>query len=416
MRANLMQTFYGIVASSSGQYTMASLEIEKNAVVSCSIRRWNCDDKIKTALLLHRGVACGLPSTWKSKKSYAAQDTRTTEGTDKSFLPCVSRADYDFHQATLQNNCVAIVPDDAFLSAVPLFIADPSIHSFISVYPLKTHFEIGITIDRELIAVFKMSPGFPNSLEGHLRRIQFYFSNLHMPSFPEHVYLIGETECSSDLFSLHPLSVTIAGKKFENDDEIRALGVALNQGVGIVPKFSGPGARSDLRYVRTGLYAASMALVTIAVIFAGAGLVANKRAALKISAYESRYQTTISKNRNVRNLLNENDALAKAILGFSNKNAAKTEWAAFLAQLGSQRPNGLYCELLGSEPVKGAPGSMRIAVSGWARSEKLAADFIARLQKNNRISNITLSSMEKNAKKPDICDFKILCILKIADL
>jgi hypothetical protein len=412
-----MQTFYGIVASSSGQYTMASIKIEKNAVVNCSIKHWNCDDKIKTALLLHRGVVCGLPSTWKSKKSYASQDTRTAEGTDKSFLPSVARADYDFHQTTLQNNCIAIVPDDAFLSALPLSIADPLIHSFISVYPQKTHFEIGITIDRELIAVFKMSPGSPNALEGHLRRIQLYFSCVRPPlSFPDHIYLIGKIEHSSD-FSLHSLSVTIAGKKFENDDEIRALGVALSQGVGtIVPRFSGPKARSDLRYARTGLYAASMALVIAAVIFTGAGMVANRRATLKISAYESHYQTTISNNRNVRNLLNENDTLAKAILRSSNKNAAKTEWGAFLAQLGSQRPSGLYCELLGSEPIKGSPGSMRIAVSGWARSEKLAADFIARLQKNNRISNITLSSMEKNAKKPDICDFKILCILKIADL
>ena len=396
---------------------MASIKIEKNAIVNCSIKHWNCDDKIKTALLLHRGVVCGLPSTWKSKKSYASPDTRTAEGTDKSFLPSVARADYDFHQTTLQNNCIAIVPDDAFLSALPLFIANPLIHSFISVYPQKTHFEIGITIDRELIAVFKMSPGSPNALEGHLRRIQLYFSCARPPlSFPDHIYLIGKIEFSSD-FSLHPLSVTIVGKKIENDDEIRALGVALGQGAGtVVPRFSGPEARSDLRYARTGLYAASMALVIAAVIFAGAGMVANRRATLKISAYESHYQTTISNNRNVRNLLNENDALAKAILGFSNKNAAKTEWGAFLAQLGSQRPSGLYCELLGSEPIKGSPGSMRIAVSGWARSEKLAADFIARLQKNNRISNITLSSMEKNAKKPDICDFKILCILKIADL
>jgi hypothetical protein len=412
-----MQTFYGIAPSSSGHYTMASLRIENNAIVNCSIKHWNCDDKIKTALLLHRGVVCGLPSTWKSIKSYTSQDTRTAEGTDKTFLPYVARADYDFHQATLQNNCIAMVPDDVFLSTVPLFTADPSIHSFISVYPQKTHFEIGITIDRELIAVFKMSPGSPNALEGHLRRIQLYFSCAHPPlAFPDHVYLIGGAGLSSDMFSFHPLSVTIAGKKFENDDEIRALGVALNQGVGTVPRFSGPGARSDLRYVRTGLYAASMALVTTAVLFAGAAVVANKRATLKINAYESRYQTTISNNGNVRNLLNENDSLARAILRFSNKNAAKTEWGAFLAQLGSQRPDGLYCELLGSEPIKGSPGSMRIAVSGWARSEKLAADFIARLQKNNRISNITLSSMEKNAKKPDICDFKILCILKIADL
>ena len=88
------------------------------------------------------------------------------------------------------------------------------------------------------------------------------------------------------MFSFHPLSVTIAGKKFENDDEIRALGVVLGQGVGIVPRFSGPGARSDLRFARTGLYAASMALITAAAIFAGAAAVANKRATLKISAYE----------------------------------------------------------------------------------------------------------------------------------
>jgi Tfp pilus assembly protein PilN len=77
-----------------------------------------------------------------------------------------------------------------------------------------------------------------------------------------------------------------------------------------------------------------------------------------------------------------------------------------------QRPEGLYFEMLGSEPVKGPPGFVRIAVSGWARSEKLVADFIEHLQKDNSISNISLSSLEKNEKKTNLCDFKIICILK----
>jgi hypothetical protein len=150
-----------------------------------------------------------------------------------------------------------------------------------------------------------------------------------------------------------------------------------------------------------------------AVLMTGAPLVANKITEIKINGYESQFRSTISNDREIKALLAENATIAKGIIKLREKSSAQTNWAPFLHLLGMQRPDGLYFEMLGSEPVKG-PSGVRIALSGWARSEKLVADFISHVQKNDRISNISLSSMEKNDKNPNLCNFKILCVLKIA--
>jgi hypothetical protein len=410
-----MQTNYGIVPTANGQYTLVTLTTDKHGVSCACVKRWNCDDSIKTALLLHRGVWCGLPAQWKSMKSRLAEHMRITETIGKAFSPGVLNADLIFHQTALKKNCTAVIADDAFLCTAPLFM-DPLIHSFITLYPRTTHCEVGITIGKELVAVFKMSPCSHQALEGHVRRIKEYFLRTcpHL-RFPEQEYLLtGEVDISNAPLNSCPLKLRIGDREFTNDDEIRALGAALAQKTGGVPEISGPSAASDLRLARTGLYAASVAVAITALLIAGLFFTAGKLTAMKLKSEESRFRSTLTNNKDLKDLLTENEALAKTILRLSEKSTAKTSWGQFLNLLGAQRPDGLYFELLGSEPIKGSSGMVRIAVSGWARNQKLAADFIARLQKADCISNITLSSMEKNDKKPNICNFKILCILKIA--
>jgi Tfp pilus assembly protein PilN len=411
-----MQTTHGIVPTDDGQYLMVSLQTAKTGAPRIAVKRWNCHDRIRTMLLLHRGIVCGVSSFWKSPNSQAPGNALAAEKAGAFFTPCTPRTTADIHLETLAGNCIALVPDDAFLCTVPLCFGDKSVHSFISVFPLPSHYKIGLVINRELVAVFDMAPCTSDALEAYVGRIQRYCARTRpLLPFPEHLYVLGnETGLKTGQFSLHPLNPIVGNHECKTYDEIRALGVALARTtcVGNVPEFPLSLAKSAVRLPRTLLYAASVLIVAVTLLLTGVSLVANKLTEFKINAYASQFQSTISNNKEIKDLFAENGALARMILQFRDKSSAKTNWAPFLHALGAQRPEGLYLEMLGSEPVKGSSGSARIAVSGWARSEKLVADFIARLQRDDRISNISLSSMEKNEKKTNLCDFKIVCILK----
>ncbi|MGB7566824.1 MAG: PilN domain-containing protein [Chitinivibrionales bacterium] len=411
-----MQTTHGIVPTDDGQYLMVSLRAPGAGAPRIAVKRWNCHDRIQTMLLFHRGIVCGVSSFWKSPKSQAPENTLAAEKAGTFFTALAPRTTADIHLETLAGNCVALVPDDAFLCTVPLYFGDKSAHSFISVFPLPSHYKIGLVINRELVAVFDMAPCTPEALEAHAGRISRYWARTfpHVP-FPEHMYALGsETGLKTGQFSLQHLNIIAGNFECTTYDEIRALGVALARttSVGNVPEFPLSSAKSAVRLPRTLLYAASVLMVIIALLLTGASLIADKLTESKINAYASQFQSTISNDKDIKNLLAENGMLANEILQFRDKSLARTNWALFLHALGTQRPEGLYFEMLGSEPVKGSSGSARVAFSGWARSEKLVADFIARLQKDDRISNISLSSLEKNEKKTTLCDFKIVCILK----
>jgi Fimbrial assembly protein (PilN). len=407
-----MQTIHGIIPTDDGQYLMVSLHAAKTNGPRVTVKKWTCHNRARTMFLLHRGVVCGIPSFWKSGKSRVPDTTLIAEKAGKFFTPCTSRTTYDIHLNALADNCIASVPDEAFLCTVPLYLGDPSIKSFVSVYPLPAHYKIGVVIDRELVAVFEIAPGPPDVLEAHVGRIKRYCAQTcPLLPFPEYVYILGK---ENNLKSAHTLNIIAGNYEFRTYEEIRALGVALVQYTGIVPEFSGPSVKSAVRMPRTLLYAASVLLVLAALLFTGVPLIADKLTEIKIDTYGSQFRSTISNNKEIKDLLVKDEALAKSILQFRDQSSAQTNWAQFLHTLGMQRPEGLYLEMLGSEAVKGSPGTARIAVSGWARSEKLVADFIAHLQRNSCISNISLSSLEKNEKKPDLCDFKIVCILKIS--
>ena len=412
-----MQTTHGIVPTDDGQYLMVSLQAPKTGAPRIAVKRWNCHDRIRTMLLLHRGIVCGVSSFWKSPKSQAPENTLAAEKAGTFFtalaLPEQPPTSIWKHWRAIASHWS---PTTHF-SARFLFTLEISrSHSFISVFPLPSHYKIGLVINRELVAVFDMAPCTPEALEAHVGRISRYWARTFPPlPFPEHMYALGnETGLKTGQFSLHHLNIIAGNYECKTYDEIRALGVALARttSVGNVPEFPLSSAKSAVRLPRTLFYAASVLIVIIALLLTGASLIANKLTESKINAYASQFQSTISNNKEIKDLLAENGVLAKEILQFRDKSSGQTNWALFLHALGTQRPEGLYFEMLGSEPVKGSSGSARIAVSGWARSEKLVADFIARLQKDDRISNISLSSLEKNEKKTNLCDFKIVCILK----
>lgn len=410
-----MKTIHGIIPTDDGQYLMVSLRAEETCIPRITVKQWNCHNKIRTMFLLHRGIICGVPSFWKSQKSRVPDTTLTAENAGKFFAPCASPTTSDIHQKALRNNCIAMVPDDAFLCTVPLYLGDHSVHSFVSVFALPQHYKIGIVINKELVAVFEMAPGTPDALEVHIGRIQRYFAQTcPLLAFPEHVYAMGsESNVNSTHFSLHPLNI-IAGKhEFKTFDEIKALGVALTQTTGGVTAFSGPTPESPFRFMRSILYVVSAGVMACAITLTCVLFLLNIFTKWEVGANESRYLSIISNNREIKDLLSQNQSTVKSILRLQAKPSAQTRWGPFLHLLGMERPDGLFFEMLGSEPVKGVPGAVRVAFSGWAKSEKLVTDLISQIQKNNYVSDISLSSLEKNEKNATLCNFKILCTLTI---
>lgn len=410
-----MQTLHGIAPTDDGRYVMVSLRKKKSGVVHYSVRRWGLHDKIRTALLLHRGVYCGMPSFWQPAGAPAQEEKLLgAAGVNHRFRPSAGRLQARMHEETFADNLLALVPDDAFLCSIPLFYGDLSLHSFFTAYRANDFWVIGVIINKELRAVFKMAPGTVDALEAHLGRIKRSWKNAAPNEpLPEHVYVLNlDATPRCDEFFMHPLRVS-AGKKVFAEEELRALGCALAGNAGGVGFF--PGAPSDgvVRIVRTAALAGGAVVLMLAALATLLPAALSGNVQLKVRSSEARYRTIITNNLELKTLCDRNDSLARTILQLQKKSSRQTQWGRFLDALGESRPVDLYFDKLGSEPAAGSASKVRIAISGSAKSETLVTDFMTRLQKSGTVSNVSLSFLEKNEKNATICNFRIICLMNI---
>ena len=411
---------FGIIPNENGRYVMVSLwgESKQSRI---AIRRWNIGDKLQSLRLLHRGVHCGIPSFWKSAASHTATDILSADSPDSAFTPWADRMTASFHIESLSDNLLALVPEDVYLSTVPLFCGDAALHSFISVHILAgdhdrlAYLKIGIIINTTLIAVYALAPGNETALESHLARIQRYFARAFPRiAFPNYVYMFdGGHAFSSDHFIFHSLEVKIGNRTVREADELRALGCALAQRMGGAPVFSGPACGGAIRRFRAAAWTASAALVLITALAICAPAIMNFFLGKKIQIYELRSRSVIMSDPRIKAAITRNQTLGTSIIRLSAKAGDQTQWGFFLQSLGALRPEGLYFEKLGSEAAGASFNAVRIAIAGSAQNETMVTDLISQLQKTGIISNISLTSMEKNKDKPTICDFKIICTLKV---
>jgi hypothetical protein len=411
---------FGIIPNEIGRYVMVSLSGEPKRL-RIAIHRWNIGDKLQMLRLLHRGVYCGIPSFWKSAASRAPQDILKAQSPDNTFTPWVDRMTASVHTEGLSDNLLALVPQDAYLCTAPLFCADATLHSFISVHVMAAdhdrpaYFKIGIVINTTLIAVYALTPGSENALESHLARMQRFFARAcpHL-AFPHHIYTLnGDYAFSSDHFLFHSLEVTIGNRTVREADELMALGCALAQHAGVVPVFSGSSGGGAIRRFRAAAWIASAAIVLIAALAACAPVIMNFFLEKKIYSCEQQSRFVIVNDSRIKAAITRNQSLATSIIRLSAKAADQTQWGRFWQALGTLRPEGLFFEKLGSEAAGASSGAVRIAIAGFAQNETMVTDVISQLQKTGLISNISLTSMEKNKTRPTICDFRILCTLNV---
>jgi hypothetical protein len=422
----LSRMLHGVVPDENGRYVMVSLRMGEPEQRRLCVRQWMAGDRLTPLRLLHRGIYCGVPAFWKAAIPQAHQGIIIAAHRE-GFAAWAERMPSEDHIEAFSNNLLGLVPEDSYLCTVPFFFGDPSLHSFVSVHCIpaggdrKAYFKIGVIFDKTLMAVFTLAPGTMDALESHLGRIRRFFSHLRRRrDFPEHLYIIG----SSGAFSLqhffcHPLSVKIGKRVVESIDELKALGCALTSALvmsaGSVPFFSKPPKTGALRHLNAALLISSIAIIVATALAASAPYIMNRSLKRELQTRQTQYRSLIMNNPVIQTTIKHNDSLAASILRMNAQSGQRTVWGKFLQCLGAERPKGLFYEKLGSEPGSPASNTIRIAISGFAQGETMVTDLISRLQKTGFISNITLTFMEKNKIKPNLCDFKIICTLMIIE-
>jgi Tfp pilus assembly protein PilN len=308
------------------------------------------------------------------------------------------------------------VPDDAFLNTIPLYLNSKPEDSFIAIYSNDEYCKIGIVTNRKLHAVFRFAPCKISHIEFYIARIERYFKttcpHIH---FPSQCFLIGaETGMVSDRYSISPLPVIIGKRNITDEEELKAIGVALVKENGEVPLFTGATSQSSHRHVRAVSYIGALLVVGTAIIalvfLYTANIVANKN----LRSYESQYNNMFSNNVSIKSIVARNESLAKAILFLEQEMSTYTNWTQLLNVLGTEKSDDILFDKLGSEPVADKKiSAVRIAITGCARNEVAVTGLISRLQKVGFLSKVTLASLAKSEKNVNTNDFKILCTMNV---
>jgi len=415
-----MEQCYGIIHTDEGKYILAVMRYsDSNAWIRAGKSQWQSNNFLRRIMLFHHGIHFGVTSWWRPSEFNQPLDIMImANGADSSddtpeqyrFNVVAHAADISIHQEELQANLLAVVPEDVFLGTLPLYCSNINSDSFISIYGNEDFYLIGVTINRKLSAVFHMVPGTPEKLAGHVGRIQRYW-DLRFPStaFPTTIITIGNSEFTPESsFETPPARIF----ETENDvSQLRAMGTALTQKEECGPKFSGQAPEASFRKQRTWLYGISAALIIIGLLTAAVFYGINFWFQKKKMAFEAEYQHVIGYNKEIKSLTDRNNEIAETILRLESTFSRRTLWGKFLHEIGKKKPADLYFERFGSEPIKNNSQAIRIALMGWTPKELSVTKFIATLQNIPYVTQITLSSMERDKSKRSIYGFKIICTL-----
>jgi hypothetical protein len=406
---------HGVIATDDGHCMLVSLCRTGSEWRLGAIQKWQCGNALRSALLLNRGVYFGVPTHWISSHSAIDRSEFVAAKTTSPFIQLTRPATHDVYAEALAHNLCGIVPDDLFLTTLPLTFGNPEIHSFATICRSNGCFKIGITIDKELVAVFPMAPDNPDLLSGHIARIRHYFTSMHPEkAFPADLYLIGvQNEFDKNEFCVHELKLPGEKSPWAVEQVLKASGVALASTIEKNSiQFSGETPAARFRTARTAIYAISILLLA-GTILATAGYAASHAwYSYQTSREQTRYQQTITDSKDLQKLLEDNKTLARKIERMRGKLSNQTRWTEFLQKLGEIKPGGLFFDRLGSEPDKKSPNSVRLAMTGWCGDESLVTTLMDKLQTTEYISAVQLSGLSRDEGKKGICRFRIYCTIR----
>lgn len=405
-----MRTCYGITVDGSGGFIYTRLCFRHNGWNITGKKRWNCHSVLSNYLLMHRPVSFCLPAHWVRTIPGEQENTLSARNGIDTASVCMNEIETEHFSDLLQGNIVSVFPDDAFLVSLPLHFSPSAESSFIALSNDDDIGKIGIIVDRKLVSVFNFPAATPRHTKSSIERISRYW-RMEYPAlpFPEQYYILSGFE-PDDLGYEHMEKLSCG-----TDDllEMKAAGAALAGITASVPMVRGPSPGSRNRHLRSALFWSTAALLFLVCLSTLALFFVNNTLSGKVAEAKTSYQNIIDNNAEIRELIQSGNRLSQKVLRRHRLASRPSSWGMFLHYLGSVRPDGLFIERLGSDPLPEESGTIRIALAGWAENETTTTEFIKLLNKSPLLSNVTLSSMERVKNNASIYEFKILCILHL---
>jgi hypothetical protein len=405
-----MNVFHGITAVSDGTYVYVRAFKTKAGWKLSSKSRWQIGDLLRNSLLFTKYLNLGIECKWI--RTLPEDFTHLITSLESSYLsPCIHKSHLTLNTQYLEKNLNRCYPDDAYLCTIPLHLAaDTPPVSFITIFKDDSLLKIGIICNRKLSAVFSLPSLMFGQLSGYLERIRRYWNEkINKLDFPSIVYILNNQEIHpGEQFSLKVIQVPSS-----DTAEIKAFGVALCSLEQVVPSLYGPVKASKYRFFRTAVYAFSSLLVLCGLITTGYiyyDISKNKQA---LHNCEIEYKNILNNNNEIRTLTATGESLAKKILRIQKFAATPTHWNQFLELIGSIRPKSLNFDRFASEQRSENSTNVKIALTGWAETETTVTDFIQKLNKSDIVSNVSLSTLERD-KKLNKIRFKILCSVTLS--
>jgi hypothetical protein len=410
-----MKRVHGIVCADDGAYVMVSLRKDGMSWRMAAQKRWNSDNKVRTHLLLSKGIHLGVAAQWVPASSLHAESDEYATAESDILTACADKAVLDQHYNALRHNILGAVPDDIFLASIPLQCIENPEDSFIAVYRGERCWKIGVVIDNVLQGVYRCAPADQSMLEGHIQRISHYMRGISEMSLPTTVYLLNDRDITlSGKWKTCPVEIPFFSDTLFSEPQVQAAGVALIEEGDSQPFFGGISPDATHRHVRLSLLYAALflPLCTIAATLGIWGYTNSLNS--DIEKYKSEYRNILAHNKEVNTMLNESKQRAVKVLRMKQSLLQRTNWTEIVQHLGVLRPEKLFFERLGCEKTD-RDSHVRVALQGWGYDETLVTEFISRLQEYNRITHVSLSSMERDPRKKNLTRFKLICTVQLTD-
>lgn len=405
-----MQKLYGIIPANDGTFVQISLIQEQKKWIVSQVKRWELHNNLQNILLLNKGVRLGVESKWLHKDVPDYIELKTAQAHIGDFRASTSSAQFKIFSDALVNNLLGVYPDDAYLCTIPLYIAQSADNSFITISKEGDSYKVAIIIERKLVVVFSTPVSDSRQLKGFLARVRLYWQNLNLnEQFPKVIYLLNIKDVI-----LEGLGEIRTIAFLENDIlAIKAAGVAFCNNEKEVPCFKDCTEASRLRNIRAFAYIFSAATVLAAILLFAITGILNVYYTYRIDKCKNEYNNIINQNKDIRELLKTGSNLAEKLSRIESPGSYESSWARFLHLIGSERPQGLFIEKLGSEPMKNS-SEIKIAIMGWSIKEIAVTELLKKLNGSPLINNSTLANLERDDKTKNIYKFKILCQMKSA--
>ncbi|HEX2956802.1 MAG TPA: PilN domain-containing protein [Chitinispirillaceae bacterium] len=404
-----MNTFHGITAVSDGTYVYVSAVKTKSGWKLTKKSRWQIGDLLRNSLLFTKYLNLGIECKWI--RTLSEDSTHLVTSLESSSLsPCIHQSQLTLHMQLLDKNLNQCYPDDAYLCTIPLHLSTPSSpDSFITIFKDDNLLKIGIICNKKLSAVFSLPALMFGQLSGYLERIRRYWKEKTNAVFPSHVFILNNQDIHpGEQFSLRSIQIPAS-----DPAEIKAFGVALCSLDKVVPSLYGPAKAGRYRFIRTAVYAFSAILVLCGLISSGYVYYDQYKSKQSLHSCEIEYKNILNNNNEIRTLSASGESLAKKIIRIQKFGATPTYWNRFLELIGSVRPKTLYFERFASEQLTENSNAVKIALAGWADSETTVTDFIQKLNKPDYVSNVSLSTLERDNKLNKV-RFKVICSVTLS--